>query len=200
MPMKKLICLALALCLAVLCACGKLSKDVTLKDLDKVPPSANAFVPMVVDDKSMDVKTSGIEAFPNDWAKLDVGQVLEITLDVYPANIAVEDIEIVNFQSEVVNIRCAEVHNVIDRAVLTFEVVALKGGTSKICVTTADGSSSGMMNITVAEPFRGDNVLVTKGGSKFHLDSACARKNAVEISREVAEKLGYEPCKKCAGG
>lgn len=53
---------------------------------------------------------------------------------------------------------------------------------------------------TESYSYSGNMVWIPKSGSKYHRTSTCSgMKNPEQVTREEAENLGYEPCKKCYG-
>ena len=55
---------------------------------------------------------------------------------------------------------------------------------------------SDMANLTISGVI--DGVFRTPYGKRYHFDAECGGKNAYEITIEEAERLGFEPCSKCA--
>lgn len=55
-------------------------------------------------------------------------------------------------------------------------------------------------NTTTSNPntSESDMVWIPSSGSKYHSSSSCSNmKNPTQVTKEEAEKLGYEPCKRC---
>lgn len=67
------------------------------------------------------------------------------------------------------------------------EKTITQGGTALI---------SDMANLTISGVI--DGVFRTPYGERYHFDAECGGKNAYEITIEEAERLGFEPCSKCA--
>ena len=144
----------------------------------------------------------------------NVGDRLEITVPITPADVPQQEIQVLNSNPEVLQVGELAFTPQEDRCLLVFQVKAVSTGESQLRVSYGGGeTSSNTLTITVQE--RGESssvssssttgtqdgipntVYVTPSGKRYHYSASCGGKNSQAATLEEAQRAGKTPCKKC---
>lgn len=155
-----------------------------------------------------------IGLFAQEQREQTVGDRLQITIPITPADIPQQEIQVLNSNPDVLQIGPLAFTPKEDRCLLTFQIKAVSVGESQLKVSYGDGEiSSNTLTVTVqkqsesasvdssstasAQEGIGSTVYITPSGKRYHYSASCGGKNARATTLKEAQDAGKTPCKKC---